>query len=183
MVDWRTKYGFQVPALALALTLALATAPGCHHAGTTPATVAQTPHGRYDLTPHPESRGPILFGQRGISPRFSEEGVFHGASIDDVVARLRAGELHAADIPVHFIWVDGQRVATNNRSLAALSMAGMRPVTVIDMTGRLAATGADSQLEVLERLDEMGGHPSDHTILRASHAHDAPPRETVTVVP
>ncbi|PYU28454.1 MAG: hypothetical protein DMG32_02695 [Acidobacteria bacterium] len=77
----------------------------------------------------------VLFGQRRISPNFSsEEGVpeyLRGRPISDVAADLRAGRLSPNDIPIKaFTTESGELVSINNRSLGALSEAGLKPTNV-----------------------------------------------------
>src|SRR5207249_6042662 len=104
---------------------------------------------KYDLTPRPDSGQPILFGQRGVSPAFSSKGRFKGADIDAVVEKLKSGELTPDDLPVEYIWVGGQKVVVNNRSLTALSKAGKQPTKMRDMTGQLPKDGPDCLESVL----------------------------------
>jgi len=138
--------------------------------------------GKHDLSPGEDGGKPILFGQKGVSPNFSEKGRFRGADIDEVAAKLKNGDLSAADVPVQYIWVDGQKVVVNNRSLTVLSKAGLKPTNVIDMTGRLPAKGPDSLDSVLGRLDEMGGVPSKSIPIRSTSDWNSPTREWVTIV-
>src|SRR6266571_7089382 len=77
----------------------------------------------------------VLFGQRRISPNFSsEEGVpeyLRGRPISDVAADLQAGRLSPNDIPIKaFTTESGELVSINNRSLGALSEAGLKPTNV-----------------------------------------------------
>lgn len=120
---------------------------------------------KYDLTP---GRGscPVYFGQASIQPEFSRSGFFKGASLDEVVARVRARELSPDEIPIQFIWVDGKRVAINNRSLAVLYKAGLAPTRLIDQTGRLPERGPDTLESVLRRLEGLGGKPSTEIGIR-----------------
>lgn len=134
---------------------------------------------RYDLRPHADSGQPILFGQIGVSPSFSSAGRFKGAHIDEVVAKLKTGEYGPDDLPVEYIWVNGQKVVVNNRSLTTLSKAGLKPTKTVDMTGRLPRDGPDSLESVLQRLEEMNGQPSTSIPIRATDDRGAPARETV----
>jgi hypothetical protein len=72
----------------------------------------------------------VLFGQRRIGPDFSEDGAFKGRSIYAVAEDLRAGRLSPHGIRIDAFWHGNQLVAVNNRSLAALSLAKMRPTNV-----------------------------------------------------
>jgi hypothetical protein len=62
------------------------------------------------------------------------------------------------------MWVNGDKMAVNNRSLTALSLAGMEPTNTTDVSGNLPATGNDSLPNVLGRLDEMVGNNPSNTI-------------------
>lgn len=80
----------------------------------------------------------VVFGQRRIDPNFSlKEGVpdfLAGRPIADVAADLRAGVLSPDKLPVRVFEHKGSLVALNNRSLAALSEAGMVPTQIISST-------------------------------------------------
>lgn len=140
-----------------------------------------TPKYAYDLTPQIDSAQPILFGQKGISPNFSKEGLFQGADIDEIAAKLKSGELSPDAVRIKYIWVNREKVAGNNRSLTALSKAGMEPTNTIDMTGKLPGSGPDSLSSILGRLDEMEGKPSSSILVRSTSDWNSPPRETVTI--
>ncbi|TDD35529.1 RHS repeat protein [Actinomadura sp. KC06] len=116
----------------------------------------------------------VLFGQRRVGPNFSSQGLFQGRPIADVADDLRAGRMSPNDVPVNvFRHSSGLLVAENNRSLTALSMAGMQP-TNIRVMDRVPQ-------HVLDRLNEtpVSGPPrlpstrvaitpsqSDDTVLR-----------------
>jgi len=140
---------------------------------------------RYDLTSGEDTETPLRFGQVGVSPNFSQDGRFHGADIREVAARLGpGGDLTPSDIPVQYIWVNGERVVVNNRSTTTLSMAGIPQNEWVteDMSGRLPPSpDPDSQASVLNRLDEMDGQPSDTMDIRESKGRDSPIRETVPI--
>ena len=72
----------------------------------------------------------VLFGQRRISPEFSEEGNFKGRSIYAVAQDIRNGDLDPNGVRVNAFWHNGQLIAENNRSLATLSLAGLRPTNI-----------------------------------------------------
>ena len=74
----------------------------------------------------------VLFGQKRIDPTFDPSHRFKGATIDEIAAKLRSGELSPDDIEIEaFVWgPDQQLVTLNNRSLAALSKAGFLPTNV-----------------------------------------------------
>ncbi len=119
---------------------------------------------KYDLTPQQDEGQPILFGQKAITPKFSVNGHFKGAYIDDVADMLLNGEMSEKNLEVKYIWVNGNKVAVNNRSLAVLSKANKTPVTYRDVTTELPKTDieiADSIINILYRLEEIDGEPSD----------------------
>jgi hypothetical protein len=120
---------------------------------------------KYDLSPRSDTC-PVYFGQPTIRQRFSGEGVFRRATLDEVVAELKSGNLTPDDIPVQFIWVDGKRVTVNNRSLGVLYKAGIRPTKLVDRTGTLPPEGSESLEAVLRRLEVMGGKPSTEMLVR-----------------
>jgi Pretoxin HINT domain len=72
----------------------------------------------------------VLFGQRRVSPEFSEEGAFKGRSIYAVAEDLKAGRLSRDGVVIHAFEHEGVLVSENTRSLAALSLAGMRPTNI-----------------------------------------------------
>lgn len=71
-----------------------------------------------------------MFGQRRVSPNFSEEGAFKGRSIYAVAQDLKNGTLDPNGIKIHAFWHEGQLVSENTRSLSALSLAGLRPTNI-----------------------------------------------------
>lgn len=120
---------------------------------------------KYDLSPR-NYNCPVYFGQPSVQPHFSEVGLFHGASLGDLTAKLKSGELKPDDIPIQFIWVDGKKVTVNNRSLTVLYKARMRPTKSIDRTNSLPFQGRESLEEVLQRLESMAGKPSTEMLVR-----------------
>jgi len=135
---------------------------------------------KYDLKPRKDSGQDILFGQRSVSPVFSDHGDFKGAGLDEIVKKLKNGELKPSDVPVQFIWVNGEKVAVNNRSLTVIIKAGLKPVGV-DMSGQLSTTGTDTIENILQRLEEMDGHPSRSCNVRLQKKWDSKIKETVTL--
>jgi hypothetical protein len=120
---------------------------------------------KYDLSPR-SNTCPVYFGQPTIRQRFSGDGIFRRATLDEIVAKLKSGSLTPDDIPVQFIWIDGKRVTINNRSLGVLYKAGMRPTKLVDRTGTLPPEGSESLQAVLRRLEVMGGKPSTEMLVR-----------------
>lgn len=153
--------------------------------------VVKSPKGYiYDLTPG-DGTGKIRFGQQAVSPEFSSGGRFKGAEIDEVAAQVKSGQRSTDELKVDYIYVNGEKVVVNNRSLTTLSKAGKKPTNTEDQTGKLPEpdphpeTGKERQPDslpsVLERLDEMDGKPSDSMPVRESSRRDAPIKETVTL--
>lgn len=144
----------------------------------------------YDLSSGDKAK-PAKFGQRAVSPRFStpQHGkgnpLIAGKSIDEVAAQLRNGDLLPSDLPVQYIWVNGEKVVVNNRSATTLSKAGIPQSKwrMVDMTGKLPDKGADSLPSVLERLDEMAGQPSRSMPVRETPDWSSPIKETVDISP
>jgi RHS repeat-associated protein len=136
----------------------------------------------YDLTPGDPSQ-PIRFAQIGVSPEFSSKGRFKGAKIDDISAELRAGTRSPDELPVQYIWVNGEKVVVNNRSLTTLSDADKKPTQTTDMTGTLPTEREDPDRlpSVLKRLDEMDGKPSDTMPVRETGTRDSPIARTVSL--
>ncbi len=139
---------------------------------------------KYDLTPAVDTGQPILFGQKAVSPAFSKAGHFKGADIDTVAEDLLNPntKLSVEAFYVKYIWVNGEKVVVNNRSLTTLSRAGMKPFRPEDMTGRLSEadmSDPDSLLNVLYRLEEMGGKPSTRMPVRYSKNRNSPIKRVV----
>lgn len=103
----------------------------------------------------------VYFGQKSVSPNFSSQGTFKGASIQSVADRLASGELSADNLPIEYIVRDGKMITMNNRSLTALSKANMKPTVLIDITGDAA-----NEAKLTQRLSEMGGQPSESILIR-----------------
>ena len=77
----------------------------------------------------------MLFGQRRIGPEFStDDGVpsyLSGRLISDVAADLRSGVLTADQLPINaFTGANGELITINNRTLGALSEAGLQPTRI-----------------------------------------------------
>jgi hypothetical protein len=158
--------------------------PTCGTCESTPArqTITIGDH-TYDLTPGVDTGQKIMFGQSNVSPHFSKAGFFKGASVDDVAGMLRSGALSSDDVPVQYLWVNGQKMVVNNRSLTALSLAGMEPTNVTDVTGNLPETGDDALPNVISRLETMPGNtPSDAIGVRELHEDwNSPVTKTVSL--
>lgn len=80
----------------------------------------------------------VLFGQRRISETFATIGsdapdYIRGRSIYDVAADLRSGALTSDDILIQAFKVDHQLVTVNNRGLAALSLADLKPTNILEV--------------------------------------------------
>jgi hypothetical protein len=110
----------------------------------------------------------VLFGQASVARTFTtaEAGStfrFAGQSIAEVAAGLRSGTISASEIPVAVVRINGQFVAVNNRSLTALTRAGLKPTNIIDLSGDPAVIQ-----KVLGRLSEMGGQASKTIRIRGA---------------
>jgi RHS repeat-associated protein len=117
-------------------------------AGATPRDATTPTQSTPAPAPPPKPGGQdVLFGQKRIGPNFSPKGTFQGRSVYDVAGDIRSGRLRPEDVVVHAFRHGGQLIAENNRSLAALSLAGHRPVNV-----KILGEVAD---DVLARLDEV----------------------------
>ena len=103
----------------------------------------------------------VYFGQQAVSPNFSPQGTFKGASIQSVADSLTTGKLSADSLPIEYIVRDGKMITMNNRSLTALSKANMKPTILIDITGN-----AVNEAKLTQRLSEMGGQPSEKILIR-----------------
>ena len=130
-------------------------------------TPLQALRSKYDLSPR-SANCPVYFAQANVTPRFSPEGSFHSAPLDEVVSRLKSGDLVPDQVPVHFIWVNGRRVTINNRSLTVLYKAGKSPTRLIDRTSDIPLHGPDSLEEILRRLEGMGGFASTEMLIRTA---------------
>jgi RHS repeat-associated protein len=92
----------------------------CKSAGTTRLSAAEGPY--------------VLFGQRRVGRTFSRErdvpDYLRDRLITDVAADLRSGVLSPDQLPIQVFSYEGQLVTLNNRSLAALGEARIRPTRV-----------------------------------------------------
>jgi hypothetical protein len=106
--------------------------------------------------------GPILFGQKAVSPEFSSAGAFKGAPLESVAEDLQAGLLSPDSVRVNYINWNGERAVINNRSLTTLSKAGFTPTNTADVTTELSLNpkNPDNLFAVVERLREMNYEPS-----------------------
>jgi hypothetical protein len=120
---------------------------------------------KYDLAPRSHDC-PVYFGQANIQFQFSGSGKFRMATLDDIAAKLKSGDLSVDEVPIQFVWVNGKRVTVNNRSLTALYKAGKRPTKLIDQSNNLPPQGSESLESVLRRLEAMGGKPSTEMLVR-----------------
>ena len=103
----------------------------------------------------------VLFGQKSVSPNFSAKGSLSGASIESIAQKLKVGEISPDALPIEYIVRNGKMITLNNRSLTALSKAGMQPTQLINKTGN-----AFLEKQLTERLAEMGGQPSTTMYIR-----------------
>lgn len=77
----------------------------------------------------------ILFGQKSVSPYFSETGIFKSKPVSEIVQGLRDGTISPKSVPIEIIVRNGQKITLNNRSLLALKRAGIKPNIIINRTG------------------------------------------------
>jgi hypothetical protein len=105
--------------------------------------------------------GRLKFSQKRANARFSSAATVHneatnalaGARLVSAVAQdLRNGTIAPSAIIVQVFERGGDLIAINNRGLAALSLAGMRPVTVVPV--------ANPSAEILGRLGESDSYTS-----------------------
>jgi hypothetical protein len=88
-------------------------------------------------------------------------GPFAGKTIGEVASGLRAGTISPNQLPIEVVVRNGEAIALNNRSLTALTRAGMQPTQVINRTGDAAA-------EALLNSHLRGGLPSDVIRIRGA---------------
>ena len=100
----------------------------------------------------------LKFGQRDVRLTFAH-GPFAGRTIGEVAQCLRAGSTSPDELPIGYIIRNGEPVALNNRSLAALRRAGMDPTVIMDRT-RL------ERYEYLLDKHLAGGEPSNYIRIR-----------------
>jgi RHS repeat-associated protein len=72
----------------------------------------------------------VFFGQKRADPTFSKKGDFHKAPIGKVADQLKNCEISPDSIEIKAFRYQGKLVSENNRSLAALSMARLRPTNI-----------------------------------------------------
>lgn len=100
--------------------------------------------------------GKYLLGQASVKSTFAH-GPHAGRTIGEVAQGLRAGTISADTLPIDYVIRNGQAIALNNRSLLALTRAGMQPTVTRNLTGNQAA-------EALLNSHLQGGVPS--TVIR-----------------
>jgi hypothetical protein len=122
---------------------------------------------KYDLSAR-SGNCPVFFAQANVTPRFSGDGNFRSAPLDEIVSKLISGDLAPDQVPIHFVWANGRRVTLNNRSLTVLYKAGKSPTRLIDRTSDIPLHGPDSVEELLRRLEGMGGFPSTEMLIRTA---------------
>jgi len=106
--------------------------------------------------------GGILFGQASVKSTFAH-GPHAGRTIGQVAQDLRAGTISPDSLPVEYVIRNGQAIALNNRTLLALTRAGMQPTVTRNLTGNRAAEALlDSHLQ--------GGMPSNVIRVRGGPA-------------
>jgi hypothetical protein len=105
--------------------------------------------------------GRLKFSQKRANARFSSAATVHNEAtnalvgarlVSEVAQDLRNGTIVPSAITVQVFERGGDLIAINNRGLAALSLAGMRPVTVVPV--------ANPSAEILGRLGESDTYTS-----------------------
>jgi hypothetical protein len=86
-----------------------------------------------------EESGPLLFGQRRAAPTFNlyseAPASIRGRTLVEVAEDLAAGRISPDALPIrYFVNEQGQRIAINNRGLAALTMGNQQPTILIQVT-------------------------------------------------
>jgi YD repeat-containing protein len=115
--------------------------------------------------------GPIMFGQKGVSPNFSSKGAFQGASVQEVAAAISEGEIAPSAIQINTVNWNGQNVSVNNRSLTALSIAGQEPTNTVNVTNSISMSpnDPDNLYAFVQRLREMNYEPSPQIGVRSAN--------------
>lgn len=103
---------------------------------------------------------PLRFTQTTASPWFSAEGTFAGQTISDVSAKLRAGTMTPAQVPVTVV---GEGLIVNTRSSLALTQAGIPQSQWTIVQG----TAADAA-EIAARLSRNGLGSSGTDVIRVT---------------
>lgn len=105
----------------------------------------------------------VLFGQKRISETFRDVGsdapdYIRGRSIYDVADDLKKGILHPDQLPVsYFVHPQiGQRIAESNRTLAALSAAGMKPTILKEVPATQTLLNRLSEVPLRQRGEVFG---------------------------
>lgn len=101
---------------------------------------------------------PLRFSQVTASPIFSTEGRFAGQAISDVAARIRAGSLTVADVPVRVIASGENALIIDTRSSLALMQAGIPQERWIlsNLAGNAAEESAMAARLTKNRLTRAG---------------------------
>jgi hypothetical protein len=78
----------------------------------------------------------LRFAQTTASAAFSADGTFAGETIESLAAKLRAGTISPADVPVRYVTIEGNDLIDNTRSALALRRAGIPQSswTLVDAT-------------------------------------------------
>jgi hypothetical protein len=78
----------------------------------------------------------LRFAQTTASAAFSADGTFAGETIESLAAKLRAGTISPADVPVRYVTIEGNDLIDDTRSALALRRAGIPQSswTLVDAT-------------------------------------------------
>jgi RHS repeat-associated protein len=82
--------------------------------------------------------GTLLFGQSSVRATVAF-GPHAGRTIGEVAKGLRAGTVSPNSLRIDYVVRNGQAIALNNRSLLALTRAGIQPTVTRNLTGNSAA--------------------------------------------
>ncbi|HEX3043482.1 MAG TPA: SpvB/TcaC N-terminal domain-containing protein [Bacillota bacterium] len=160
--DIGENVGFSTSASTIASTSAIKTASISLSAGSSNSGVSTSTNASRipQLVPDPNA-AEMFFGQVRIASHFQSLTTgtpewltrtatrlgkeVHRVSIEDVANELRQGNIRVEDMAVHYFMSGSTRVTINNRTLAAISLAGLRPTQQIieeepsaDVTERLS---------------------------------------------
>jgi len=98
------------------------------------------------------AKGIVRFSQPSIAAIFAH-GEFENMAVREVAAGLRSGAISAGQVPIQIVFRNGTAYTMNNRSLAALRLAGKSPTIIQNVTGN-----PFFERQLTNRLAEAGTH-------------------------
>ena len=107
----------------------------------------------------------LRFSQTTASAAFSADGLFAGETIGSLAARLRAGTISAADVPVRYVTIEGNHLIADTRSALALRRAG-----IPESAWRLIDATATETAAIESRLIKNGLTAEGTDLLRITGA-------------